>query len=333
MPQPGELASNCELEQLLQAHPSLAAGTLQFIARWPARHSELLEYRLYANGGSETLIVKLQARGLAEHVLAEFENLQKITARLGPFLARTIPKPVFVSPEQGLLVMGKARGSPLTAILKKSGNRITGLIGGSRVGDAARQAGSWLRSFQHLTRTEPLVYDSDDYLSELNCQLNSCAAKGLPSALAEEILGRAALRSAPLDAMPLPAAACHSDFIPQNVLVEGGRIAVVDFEGLCERATVYEDLGSFLAYLIVLRSNLAYSPRALKIASQAFLRGFGAPLDKTLVNLYTLRRAVRILVDSPSLKEGAIRFSGARTLFRCLEQLATGRMHLGPFFT
>jgi tRNA A-37 threonylcarbamoyl transferase component Bud32 len=325
-----ESAADSEMERALQEHSFLPAGTLKFVTRLPARHSELLEYRLFAGAASETLIFKRLLSGPADHLLTEFHNLNKIQSRLGLFLGQTVPQPIFVSSDMGLLVMKKLRGTPMTVILKRYANHLIGRMCISRVYDAARQAGSWLKSFQHLTKTEPLVYNSDTYLSNLKRWLMVCLEKGLQRPVAQEVLGRAALRSIPLNGMCIPAAARHGDFIPQNILLKDGCIAVVDFERFCERAAVYEDLGSFLGYLITL-SNLTYRRQSLRISCEGFLRGYGQPLHEALLNLYTLVAALRIFADGPCREERGFFSSTTQVLSRRLRQLIAGRVLLTDF--
>lgn len=327
MRQRSDFTPDRELEDELLAHPALAGGTLKFIRRIPARHSEVLEYCFRSRGRMKSLLVKRQAHGAEEDrvTLGEFANLAKVRTLLGLALGQSVPEPLLVLPKRGILVTGKVSGVPLTAILKKYANRLAGPFCTRAVREAARHVGMWLRSFQDATRGEPVTYSSDSYLAELEIRLAACHEKGLEPSLTREILHRASLRSAPLNGRRISAAARHSDFIPQNILVEDHQIAVVDFEGFSEREIVYDDMCMFLGYLLVLSARPAYDPRSLNVAHCGFLAGFlaGDSIDETLLNTYMLKGAVRIIADGPS-QTGSWTRLGRWTLARRLGDLACG---------
>jgi hypothetical protein len=329
MQQQSDFTVDHELERELLAHPALAGGTLRFVRRIPTPYSEVLEYCFCSRGRMKSLLVKQQVPGAKaeQGTLEEFANLARARTLLGLALEQSVPEPLLVLPKRGVLVTGKVSGVPFAAILKKYANRFAGPFCTLAVRETARHVGMWLRSFQHATRGEPVTYSADSYLADLEVRLAKCAEKGLEPNLTREILHRASLRSASLNGRLISAAAGHGDFIPQNILVEDDQIGVVDFEGFCERETIFDDLGKFLGYLLVLSARLPYSPRSLNAAHCGFLAGFlaGDSIDETLLNTYILKGAVRIIADGP-LQAGSWRRLGTSwMLARRLEDLASGR--------
>jgi hypothetical protein len=280
-----------------------------------------------------SLLVKQQEPGAkAEQVtLEEFANLARVRALLGIAFEQSVPEPLLVLPKRGIIVTGKVPGVPLTDILKKYANRLAGPFRTLAVRETARHVGMWLRSFQDATRGERVAYSADFYLADLEVRLAECQAKGLEPGLTREILHQASLRSTSLNGRLISAAASHSDFTAQNILVEDDRIAVVDFEGFCERETIYDDLSMFLGYLLVLSARPAYSVRSLNAANSGFLAGFlaGDSIDETLLNIYMLRGAVRIIADGPPQTDSRGRWGAAGMLARHLKELASGRTITG----
>ena len=329
MQQGSDFSRDREFERELLAHPALAGGTLRFVRRIPARHSEVLEYCFFAPDRMKSIIVKRQVPGAkAEQVtLEEFSNLEKVRTLLGFTLGQSVPEPLLVLPKQGILVTGKVSGVPLTAILKKYANRFSGPFRTFAVRATARRVGMWLRSFQDATRGEPVTYSADSHLADLEVRLAQCHEKGIEPSLTREIFQRIALRSAALNGRLISSAARHGDFTAQNILVKDDQIAVVDFEGFCERDSAYDDLGRFLAYLFVLSARPPYSPRSINAAHQGFLAGFlaGDRIDETLLNIHMLKGAVRIIADGPPQTGSWSRLGTAWMLARRLEDLASGR--------
>jgi aminoglycoside phosphotransferase (APT) family kinase protein len=95
-----------------------------------------------------------------------------------------------------------------------------------------------------------------------------------------------------IEGHPIPAAARQGDFIPQNILVDGTRIGVVDFESFSEADSIYEDVGTFVAYLQALSALPYYSQKALERLAASFLRAYGLEGDEVALGLYRARALV-----------------------------------------
>jgi hypothetical protein len=192
-------------------------------------------------------LVKQQARGPNSEraTLQELANLARARNLLGLTLGRSVPEPLLALPKRGTLVTSKIPGLPLALILKKHANRLVGPFRRYTLGETARRVGGWLRGFQDATAGEPVPYNRDSYLADLEKRLLEVQEKGFEPSLIRQILQKASLRSAPLSGRLISTAAKHGDFIPQNILIEGVGVGVVDFEGFGEREAVYDDLGMF----------------------------------------------------------------------------------------
>src|SRR5712671_1198376 len=116
MQQRREFTRDRELEREILALPRFAGGTLQFEGQLSARHSQLLEYTFQSDMGAKSLVIKQQTptRQSEQVTLQEFANLARVRALMGPDFARSIPEPLLVLPERGILVTRKVVGIPLT---------------------------------------------------------------------------------------------------------------------------------------------------------------------------------------------------------------------------
>jgi len=102
-------------------------------------------------------------------------------------------------------------------------------------------------------------------------------------------------------ASQLPAQAVtlgHGDFTPSQLLVDGGRIGVLDFDKVCQAEPAL-DLGRFLAYLRVTlaKSGLSPSPTIASSLLAAYEGAGGPPTLEARVELYGLLSLVGTAVQ------------------------------------
>ena len=324
-----DFTENWELEREILAQPAFSGGTLKFVRRLSANHSQLSEYTFQSANETKFLVVKQQTFGpKSEDVtLLEFANLNRVRSLLGPALAGSVPVPLLILPEKATLVTTRVPGVSLSLILKRCGNRFVGPFRSSALAEIAQRVGAWLRVFQKTTQKQPLPFSRDSYLAALKMWLSEAQTKGLESELAGEILRRLSDYTAPLNGRLISASGKHGDFIPQNILVEDTSTAVVDFEGFAEHEPIYDDVGMFLGYLFILRARAFYSGRSLDAVRNGFLRGFlaGDEIDEGFLNIYTLKSVVRIIADGPPLTGSWNPVGAAHFLPRLLKDLTSGR--------
>ena len=316
-----------ELEREILTQPPFAGGTLTFARRVSATHSNLLEYVFQSREGPRVVMVKQQDESAESEGLTvrECASLRRVRGLLCPSLAQTVPEPLLILPERGILVTTKVPGSSLAEILKKNANHLAAPFRTSVVREIAGRIGNWLRSFQDATRAEPISFNAASFLTDLERQLSKLQEKGFKPGLAQEILLHASMQGASLNGRLVSAAAKHGDFIPQNILIERDGVAVVDFEGFRERESVYEDLGAFLGYILVLSERVPYSRRSLNAVRQGFLNVFLAEetIDQALLNTYTLKGAVRIIADGAAFTRNWSGLGATRKLTKRLMHLAS----------
>jgi hypothetical protein len=321
--------SEAEILEKLRMQPAFASSSLKCIRSFPSRHSELLEYNVQSDGIRQTIVVK--HRPVCEdrdRTSVEFGNLTKARGMLREELRRGVPEPLLILPALGILVTRKVPGTPLAQFLKRYGNRLCGPFYSAAVAENARLAGVWLKTFQEATQAEPIVFNRGCFLAEVEKRLLRLEGKGFEPQLAREILDKVSLQSTRYQGRLMPAAARHGDFIPQNILIEGDRVGIVDFEAFAERQPVYYDPSMFLGYLLLLRASAHYHAGTLDRARLAFLSAFcgRGSIDQDLFSIYSVESAVRIITDGPQLNRGWGRRGVIGVLSKRLKDMAAGSL-------
>jgi len=292
-----------ELRRELATRAGIDIAALRPVRVIAASHSELAEWALPSAEGPATLLIKRVVRTrdpekARARLIREHDALRALAQRLGPELAGTIPTIIAAAPGELALAMSRLPGTPLSRILRRDANRLTGWIRGARARTAMVQVGTWLARFQAATRTEPVPHDHEAFVAAVAHQLDRITAVHPRDSL-QPLLHAATEASRALVGSPLPAAGRHGDFLPQNVLVDGRRIGVVDFENYESRGVAFDDPGAFLGYLAMLEARRAYSPRALRKAREGFLQGYGVDPDLPAFRLYAFLGALTVTADSP----------------------------------
>jgi glycosyltransferase involved in cell wall biosynthesis len=306
---------DCKVEQIERALGDALAnraasplapliGELKVTHRFQGRHSEVLEYQPRSDAHKRALIVKRvtsfrSASEAEEDLVREYRAIEAVRKRAPSLAEGGLPLPLLVAPDQRAIVFEKLPGTKLSAILKRDANLLTGAFGRWEVRRVAWLVGRWLKGFHEATRQPPGRYTSHTYLANLARQLDRGAAVELsPEAklevweLAREVSDRAGGET-------VPNAARHGDFIPQNILVDRNRIALVDFENFSEYDTIYEDLGTFIAYLTMLKISPFYSRGGLETAVRSFVEGYGESLSRDMLGLYVVKAVATVVGEFP----------------------------------
>jgi hypothetical protein len=294
------LAENKGDDEALVTLPELKQRQLRQVRTWKGRHSELLEYRS-SGAGAETVVVKRlirwkDAENAERSILNEAATLRRI-ATLNGRLRESVPLVIAALPVAKTLVLHKLPGTPLSQILKIKGNWLAGRLYERQLCGMARQAGEWLRLFHNATDEGKMAFDAGAYLAVFEMRLERCKAYGAGGHGLEKLKSAAERASRRVHGASMTAAMRQGDYLPQNLLVNGSRIAVVDFENAAERDAVYEDLGTFLAYIALLRASPFYSARLLQRMGVRFSEGYGDISDPALLDLYVAKAAVTIFSE------------------------------------
>ena len=263
-------------------------GCTPRLGHYGRRHRCVLRYELEGpDVGSSTVFGKVWSDGRGERVEDTLRALAAV-----PDLQ--VPPFVGYVREMHLALLGALPGRPALATALRAGNG-NGTIG--RLVDAAAQAaarmhGCGSRSGPHRT--------IDDELSELRglVELVGPVAPALADRL-EGVLEVIAAAAAATDPQPLQFS--HGDFTPSQVLSDGERCGVLDFDGsaLAEPAL---DLGQYLAYLRLTLAKHGGHPEQAEELARRFVASYraeaGGEHDEARVQVYECISLMRTAVHA-----------------------------------
>jgi Ser/Thr protein kinase RdoA (MazF antagonist) len=244
--------------------------------------------------GSDALVLKCYRAAQAERRRREFADLERVHGALGGGVAR----PVACYPELGALITARAAGRPLGPLVRHALRRGGDARTLAQAAAHCAAAGAWLRRFQaagagalrgvrpaHLSDAAAFIAYVDERL-----RLLEHARPGIDAALRNRLLAHVA---AGVQVLPARVFAdvtwSHSDFGPHNVLADGDRITVLDFELLPQHPCF--DAAYFVECLAG-HVGPWVDPARVRRLERAFLAGYGEPMDATYFALLRLRHLV-----------------------------------------
>jgi hypothetical protein len=301
----GRLPAEAEVDS------SLSGRRWQLKRSIAGRHSVLQE--LEDDAGARVFVKRLLTREGDGRLRREWRSLNVLHARLGPALRDSLPQPLGLYGRGTVLIVGAVEGTPLSSVLKYEANLVTGPFRAARLTTIGFKTGEWLRHFHAATARSPVLHDHESFCQNVDAALArisaQCGSTGLESAR-QRLIGA----SAQLDGQPLDAAARHGDFLPQNILVDGDAIRVVDLEGYRPKETVHCDAGHLLGYMLMLGRRRGYRPQALRCFTQGFITAYGERSCADAQALFTAEGTVRVARDTGTTRAKAVMCSAVAAL-------------------
>lgn len=257
----------------------------------------------------------------------EYDALLRIEERLGDDLAGTVPHPLFFLEHSTCTCRDRVctslngpwlsadetifttflEGVPFSQILRREANVLSGwseLLTGRRLQHRSRNIGKWLHRFHEYTAGSPRLHDHNSFIQALGLRLDQCTF-GFSASFVSELKQAADEFSRSFSSTLVDTAAGHGDFLPQNILIAGEHIHILDFGSFRTEAPVYADVSQFVGYLMLLSRKPAYSRSAVERAARHFLAGYHSKLHAGLLRLYVIRSVIRILLDNAGSVPGS----------------------------
>lgn len=252
---------------------------VRLVREEPRHHSTV--YRVEA-GGRRLFVKQVREDGERADAVARVRREHEVLE----FLWQAMPReerfgrvrPVACLPEHRLIVMEEVRGQTLNQALRAHGRgwpsrRSLGVVTGY-----AELVGRWLRAFQEVTRRPddpaPYVKRLSSEVEELTRLLEARQRTGFSGRLGEAV--RAHARA--VAGRPLPrgveVTGVSGELSPENMLVEDGRLTVVDF-GMYALGLSSNDPAMFYQHLFTLAYRPWFRPRSVRALQEAFLEGYG----------------------------------------------------------
>jgi hypothetical protein len=257
--------------------------------------------RMRESAGGDELVLKMYRVAHPERRRKEFDDLERVFRALGP--GSGVVRPVACWADRGAVLTLRAGGVPFAALIRAALRRFAPAESLARAAALCTQAGSWLRVFQTAGRDAVRGQQSQHldgpaaFLEYVDERLR--LQRRLRPQLRPDLYARLVAHAASaLHAVPAGTWAdvtwSHSDFGPHNILADGDRITVLDFE-LAPQHPYFD-----LAYFAESLANAA-GPRAdaasVRRLESAFFAGYGMPVDRSLLALFRLRHLVCAFVS------------------------------------
>lgn len=303
--------------------PDLPRGARIELLRVDRRlHCEIGELCLAAPGRRILLIAKVLTDptasdlALTSRARGELANIARYRALLSgsPFQPLRV---VGDFSEHRAIVTEKVQGVKLNDLIRRHASRLHPGSCLSRLRQHCEEAGRWLRwahERSHQGTRHP--YPTRAFLDRLEQEALECVPLGLDPGLVRPILARARLILERHASGTWPVVAAHNDFTPENIIVTGRGIVVVDYQAAEPSATPYPDLAIFLTYLETFAKYPLYRATALRALQIAFLDAYGAPwLSPEVLALFEIQALLTLYSYAarrgarPRLKDGMRRLA------------------------
>ena len=228
-----------------------------------------------------------------------------------------VAKPIACFPESLAIVTEEAPGETLAALLRRELRWSVSADGVRKLTAIFERIGAWLWAFQARSR-RPGALSLDGIREYLDDRLQLLVAMRAAGFDADR--RNAALRQFDSLAERVPPShrvlvQVHGDFCPENVLVDGERITVIDFAA--ERGSALHDLTHLHCYMGTLYSKPWMSRATIDSLQQALLRGYDRSLApaEPLFQLLVMQHTVCQIVVQQTAGWGPLRLAYNRFLW------------------
>ncbi len=231
-------------------------------------------------------IFKLQEHGdkhlaiMQRRVARDFATTTRIYQSLKSYPGLAAVKPIACFPEDLALVTEQVVGKTLQqlierrAILRPSEKSIEELSG------IFASVGTWLRAFQEVEPTGR-KFSLDrlrNYVDERLVKLVGGERTGFCEEDRAGVLRYLDARCAEVPEQDLKEVSIHADFCPENVMVDGSRVILLDFT-MAKAGAIYHDVTHMFMHIELLKRKLHYQNRVVNRLQESLLSGYEPGLN------------------------------------------------------
>jgi hypothetical protein len=302
-----------ELKRLLQQDAGLAGiNAVRVVGHTPKSDHFIYELVADCGRGSQRYSAKvyrgskLTPQGARTQARVETENLERVYEASTRKKLDGVPRPIGDFSALGTVVSEKINGIPLQSIMMKAA-LLPGYANDGGIERAAQAAGMWLHNFHKALADQPLPFDGEELLQELENVCLNCRGEGLDDQSIRFIL-TGARNMLTKSRKTVGSSAVLHDFTPLNIVVNETGIAVCDYAHMSARGNSLEDLAVFLASVEALEKYPFCDRQITARVQECFLDAYGvSPADRALLRVMKMKALLSMFAKGRVVKESAVR--------------------------
>lgn len=249
---------------------------------------------------------KLTPQGARKQAHTETQNLERAYEAATRKKLSGVPKPIGDFGALGAVVSEKINGIPLQSIMMKAA-LLPGYADGGQLERAAEAAGQWLREFHKALPEQPMAFDADHLLQELETVCVNCRSEGLDDQSIKFIVTGARNMLAKPKKM-VPTSAVLHDFNPLNIVITDTGVGVCDYAMMTTRGNSLEDVAQFLASVEALEKYPFCDRTITARVQERFLEAYGVgQAERAILRVMKMKALLSMFAKGRVVKESAVR--------------------------
>lgn len=247
-------------------------------------YSEILVITVQLGDQKKKLFIKKPTTGShdikIQRLTNEFQILQRLFCHFADSPTLGVPRPVGLFIDQEAIVTEEWGGVTLDKVMSRCARHLASNFRVLEI--ACRRSGEWLKIFHDLTYKSEGVLEKIGLIDYCKVRLDYLAKQGhsgLGPNQAHAIKNAIERLVDEADSEQVVIAGCHNDFSFNNILVDAGKIGVIDFT-MYDYQPVYYDVFSFSTKIELMKLDPQFSPRRLAKLNDVFLTAYGIDLGR-----------------------------------------------------
>ena len=262
--------------------------TLQVQRYMPRLYSDVLKLAVVGETRSLCAYVKVvkprkdeAAAATASHVVAVFDTMMELYRTMAEVPGLSAVRPIACFPEHRAIVTEEAPGEALLQLVETKAAWWPSQEVLEQLSLGLERVGEWLRRFHERMPRSSARLSATDMREYLDVRLRILVARapvGFSADMRSRVLSAFEAHASRLRDDDLRSVPIHADFALSNIVVDGSRVAVLDFSVPASGA-LYHDVAHLYMHLGLLTTKPRFRPKVVAMLQRALLRGFSGSVE------------------------------------------------------
>lgn len=276
--------------------------------------SEVLQVNVRNGGQSSRAFIKIaKPRERSDEHLAlvqrrvarDFATTTRIYQSLKSYPGLAAVKPIACFPEDLALVTEQVGGETLKQLIERRAVLRPAEKSIEELSNIFAGVGTWLQAFQEVEPTEK-KFSLDrlrNYVDDRLVKLVGVDRAGFCEEDRAGVLRYLDARCAEVPERDLREVSIHADFCPENVMIDGSRVILLDFT-MAKAGAIYHDLTHMFMHVELLKRKLLYQNRVVNQLQESLLSGYepGLSPNHPLFEILLLQHIIARLTSMTGVK-------------------------------